>query len=203
MNTNWKHSRGGVNNEPAVLPLVLGADGLVDHALSEEEKRFLEGWRPTSSACEKDVGESARIAERIRAVPMQCWFNARRVVLKCDDYADAAYVEGWALPEGMASLEHAWLVKDGAVVDPTLPTRSATYFPGLEFRGRAGVEEFLRTTRGKKCKRSPFFYAFGWGGGESQSFRRCFEDAQRAFAERHRVAASGETGSAPIKEEAP
>jgi hypothetical protein len=53
-----------------------------------------------------------------------------------------------------------------------------SYFAGLEFQGRTGIEEFLSTPEGKKCKRSPFFYAFGWGGMKSPSFRKCWESAR-------------------------
>jgi hypothetical protein len=60
-----------------------------------------------------------------------------------------------------------------------------TYFPGLEFRGRGEIEAFLRTPKGRKCKRSPFFFAFGWGGQESPSFRRCYEQAQTVLVEKH------------------
>lgn len=178
------------------LPPIYVADGSELIPSVAPEEAFLRGWQPTLPACAKDVDESVRLGNHICAVPMQCWFNARRAVLKLTDYADAVYVEGWALPEGMAPLEHAWLVRKGAVVDPTLPARRVTYFPGLEFRGRAGIDEFLRTPQGEECKRSPFFYAFGWGGMDSPSFRRCFEDAQRAFAEWNGIASSGEADKA-------
>ena len=196
MNTNRKHSQGDVSSDRSLLPVHVAAGLALDEFA--EEKSFLRGWQPTLPVCEKDVGESVHLGNHIRAVPMQCWFNARRAVLKLTDYADAAYVEGWALPEGMAPLEHAWLVRAGAVVDPTLPSRRVTYFPGLEFRGRAGIDDFLRTPQGKECKRSPFFYAFGWGGMDNPSFRRCFEDAQRAFAGWNGIASSGEAENAPF-----
>jgi hypothetical protein len=191
MNTNRRLCQGDVSSDRPLPPVHVADCVAVDE--TAEEVAFHRRWQPTLPACEKDVDESVRLGNHIRAVPMQCWFNARRAVLKLTHYADAAYVEGWALPEGMAPLEHAWLVKKGAVVDPTLPARRVTYFPGLEFRARAGIEEFLRTPQGKECKRSPFFHAFGWGGMESPSFRRCFEDAQRAFADWNGIVSSGET----------
>ena len=51
------------------------------------------------------------------------------------------------------------------------------YFPGLEFVGRAGIDEFLATPGGRKCRRSPFLYAFGWGGGKSTSFSAAWKEA--------------------------
>ena len=82
--------------------------------------------------------------------------NALRVVQKLDDYADASYVEGVASLNGGPLIEHGWVcLSDGTVIDPTTPRRSGAYFPGLEFRGRAGIEEFLATPQGSTCKVPP------------------------------------------------
>ena len=51
-------------------------------------------------------------------------------------------------------------------------------YPGLEVRGRGGIGDSLATPAGRKCKHSPFFFAFGWGGHESETFRRA---RQRSF----------------------
>ena len=51
------------------------------------------------------------------------------------------------------------------------------YIPGLEIVGRAGIEGFLATRAGRKCRRSPFLYAFGWGGVESPSFSKAWKEA--------------------------
>jgi hypothetical protein len=108
---------------------------------------------------------------------MQCWFNARKAILRLPEYAEAGYVEGWAVVGGGMLLEHGWVAKDGAVIDPTLPTDEAVYFPGLEFPGRAGIEAFLATKEGRKCKKTPFFYAYGWGGRDSPGYQQAFKDA--------------------------
>jgi hypothetical protein len=142
--------------------------------ISPEEERFLSGWKPTQENNEKDIGESLRLAARVKAVPTQCWFNARKAVLKLKDYADASYVEGWMVFKDGLAIEHAWVVKDGEIIDPTLPVDEATYFPGLEFQGKAGIEEFLETPQGKKVRKSPYFYAFGWSGSSSPSFSQSF-----------------------------
>ena len=146
---------------------------------------LLTRWAPTSTSSHKDIGVSQKVAVLVSALPKQCWFNCRRAVEGLDEFAEASYVEGWALGENCPAYEHAWLVLDGKIIDPTLPDSSLTYFPGLEFRGRAEIEAFLRTPRGRACRKSPFFYAFGWGGQNSPSFRRCYEQAQKALVERH------------------
>jgi hypothetical protein len=150
--------------------------------VSTEENGLLSGWQPTTLATMKDYAESARVSRKIRAGMSQCWFNARKAVMKLEDYANASYIEGWAVFH--LAVEHGWIVHNGKIIDPTLPDREGVYFPGLEFRGRQGIETFLATKEGKKCKRSPFFYAFGWGGMESPSFRQCYEDAQACFTAR-------------------
>lgn len=143
---------------------------------SDEE--FVLGWQPTSTATEKDLAESRRIAMAVKAVPSQCWFNARKAVLRLDDYAEASYVEGWAMVGGVLEIEHGWVVRGGRIIDPTLPEDHITYFAGLEFRGRAGIEEFLTTPQGKRCKNTPFFCAFGWGGHKSPSFARAARECR-------------------------
>jgi hypothetical protein len=141
---------------------------------------FLGRWQPTSTAHQKDEQESERVGRKVRAGVKQCWFNARKAILKVPEYAEASHVEGWAcLPFPM---EHGWIVRDGVIVDPTLPHDEGAYFPGLEFRGCSEIEAFLDTPPGRRCKKSPFFYAFGWGGMQSPSFRKCYEEAMEYCA---------------------
>lgn len=140
---------------------------------------FLLGWAPQSFPEKKDENESRRVAVAIKAAPSQCWFNARRAIERLDEYAEASYVEGWCVLSGGMCVEHGWLVLNGVIIDPTLPEGVMAYFPGLVFRGREGIAGSLKTKEGRKCRKSPFFYAFGWGGGHSPSFmaayRRCLE----------------------------
>ncbi|QDV35697.1 hypothetical protein [Tautonia plasticadhaerens] len=147
--------------------------------VEDEEVAFLTGWQPMTGITGKDVDESVRVNRLIGAVPGQCWFNARRVVQGLVGYADASYVEGIAVLNGGQLLEHGWVCRpDGMVIDPTLPTAGGAYYPGLEFRGRPGIEAFLGTPEGRRCKRSPFYYAFGWGGRDSPGMRRAWEQSR-------------------------
>lgn len=134
-------------------------------------------WEPVSEVSGKDAEESARVARSIGAVVKSCFFNARKAILKLEDYRDASYVEGFAIIDMGAAIEHGWIVREGQVVDPTLPIGTRAYYPGLEFQGRDGINEFLATPAGRRCKNTPFFYAFGWGGDDSESFRRARRDA--------------------------
>ncbi len=100
---------------------------------------------------------------------------ARLAIFKLPRYADASYIEGVAVL-GTLPFDHDWIVRDGKIVDPALPDAGVVYFPGLEFQGLAGIEEFLRTPRGSDCKDSPFWLAFGLGGMDSPSYRKCYDD---------------------------
>jgi hypothetical protein len=143
------------------------------------EQRFYEGCQPTSPmTTEKDKAESHRVGRAIRAAMKRCWFNARKAVLKLDDYADASYIEGWVVDlDGGSMMEHGWVMRNGKVIDPTLPHKNYAHFPGLEFKGRKAIEEFLATPLGRKHRKDPFFYAFGWGGCESPGYMKAFYDA--------------------------
>lgn len=159
-----------------LAPIVIGPDGsIVEEAVPPEMADFLMQWQPSSHPTKKDEAESERVRRRVRSQPKRCWFNARRAILKLDDYADASYVEGWAVHDNGLMIEHGWVVREGVIIDPTIPRKPYRYFPGLEFRGRTGIAEFLATPEGRKCRRSPFFFAFGWGGGDSPSYTRAFQ----------------------------
>ena len=75
------------------------------------------------------------------------------------------------------AIEHGWVVRDGRIIDPTLPDGVRAYYPGLEFRGSDGVRDFLASEEGRGCKNTPFFHGFGWGGHGSESFRQARRDA--------------------------
>ncbi|WP_165247998.1 hypothetical protein [Paludisphaera soli] len=170
------HSEGKVMEDDVKEAERHQAGLIATENISEEERAFFTGWQPVAQFKGKDVEDSARLRRAIRAAPKRCWFNARRVVQKLDDYADALYIEGIACLNGFTPMEHGWVVRqDGSLIDPTLPAASGVYFPGLEFRGRAGIEEFLATPRGREYRRFPFFYAFGWGGEHSPGMRRAWE----------------------------
>ena len=137
-----------------VKPIVIRSDGTIaPEEFTEEELEFFQGWQPSTKVTRKDIEESVRVRHLIRAVPKQCFFNAKRVVQKLDAYAADSYVEGIACLGSGLLIEHGWVCRpDGTIMDPTLPTHEGVYFPGLEFRGRTGICEFLATPRGRKCK---------------------------------------------------
>jgi hypothetical protein len=151
--------------------ITLRADGTIeDEPSSEQEARFYQAWQPTSGPTGTDFEESLRVARLVHAEPKRCWLNARMVILKLEDYAGARYVEGFALTRHGMVVEHGWVVRDGLIIDPTLPEEFAAYFPGLEFQGRAGIAEFLASPLGRAHRRSPFFHAFGFAGQKSPSY---------------------------------
>jgi hypothetical protein len=141
-------------------------------------------WRPTVFHANRDPVESARVGHAVRAVPGQCWLNARRAILRLAEYAGATYVEGWAVFDDVLPIEHAWVRRGNAVIDPTMPDKRAVYFPGLEVSGRQEIASFLKAPEGRKCKNTPFFYAFGWGGMDCPSFRAAGKAALAYLRER-------------------
>ncbi|AWM39839.1 hypothetical protein GobsT_17900 [Gemmata obscuriglobus] len=157
--------------EAAALPFT-DADRHRLFGHTEEDLAFFQTYQPVCGSPPKDEAGSKELGDRIRAVPKQCWFNARRAVMRLKDFAGASYVEGWAVCDSGMMIEHGWVVRDGVLLDPTLPTGVEVYFPGLEFRGRDEITAFLATPQGKKCKRTPFFYEYGWGGWFSPTMRQ-------------------------------
>ena len=150
----------------------------IDEASPPEEKEWCRGWLPSEPwPALKDVAESWRVRTRIHAKVKKCWFNARKTVLMLDEYADASYVEGWAILKCGMPIEHGWVVRGNTIIDPTLPEMVTRYCPGLEFKGCSGIVEFLTTPRGKRCGRTPCFFAFGWGGMHHPGMRRAWQAA--------------------------
>lgn len=165
------------------LPFVF-LDGPPSVAELSPTDTFLSGWRPSSCPTRKDVAESLRTGELIGAEPKQCYFNARSVLRSLPEYSDAAYVEGYVVTGRNDLMEHGWLLRNEAVVDPTLPTDDVVYFPGLEFRGRQQIRDFLRTDHGRQCNGHPFHWAFGASGRKSETFRAAFDKARTHQAEK-------------------
>jgi hypothetical protein len=116
--------------------------------------------------------------ERIGVEQQQCYYNCFRTLLYCGEYSrDAVYVEGIYL--GMP-MEHGWLEIDGQIVDPTLPTDTGIYFPGLRYKGMPELSQSLRLPKKKYKGDFPICYRFGWGGDDSPDFRAARE-ASTAF----------------------
>jgi hypothetical protein len=162
--------------------LTIGPDGTIEEERdSEEDARFYQSWQPTSQPTGNDLEESLRVARLVRAEPKRCWLNARKIVLKLDEYAGASYVEGFAITRDPLVIEHGWVVRDGLIVEPTLLGEVLAYFPGLEFRGRAEIGAFLASRLGRTHERTPFFHAFGFAGQKSPSYARAMVEAYEHF----------------------
>jgi hypothetical protein len=128
----------------------------------------------------KDVAESKRTRKLVGAKAKQCYLNAFHVIQEVEGYANADYVEGIAVIEGVIEIEHGWVEKDGVVVDPTLPLDDLVYFAGLRFRGQQELAEGLQIPRPSGTTEDfPIFYRFGWGGIESPEFRAALVAANR------------------------
>lgn len=162
------------------------ASGSIASEHSLEDQALYQGFQPSSFPTRKDVAESRRVGKAVRAQRKRCWFNARNAILKLKDYAEASYCEGWVRFSG-GNCEHGWIVKDGVIIDPTLPDQEVIYFPGLEFVGRAGIAEFLATPQGRRQRHYPFFCAFGWHGKHSASYMRAFAQLLELIAKRKKT----------------
>ena len=128
----------------------------------------------------KDVAESKRTRKLVVAKAKQCYLNAFRVIQEVEEYADADYVEGIVVIEGVMVIEHGWVEKDGVIVDPTLPSDDIVYFAGLRFRGQRELAEGLQIPKPPRTTDDfPIFYRFGWGGIESPEFRAALVSANR------------------------
>ncbi|MFO1043287.1 MAG: hypothetical protein U0941_15950 [Planctomycetaceae bacterium] len=137
-------------------------------------------WNPFTKAKQKDELESDRVGDMVNVEANECYFNARRVIRSLPDYYEASYVEGFVVTEKGECFEHGWIVKDGKIVDPTLPHGDDSYFPALEFVGQVGIRQFLSTHVGNKYSNRPFHQAFGWNPGiECQDFLHAFKAAMK------------------------
>jgi hypothetical protein len=131
----------------------------------------------------KNVSESQRTSQKIKARAKRCYNNAVRVVTMLPEYANATYVEGFAvLPSGVP-LEHGWVEMNGEIIDPTLIGDGITYFPGLRFDGERGIAEAFTIPKPDYTEEDlPIFYRMGWGGSDSPEFsdasRRAWEFAR-------------------------
>lgn len=140
-------------------------------------------WHHFTCANEKDEMESQRIGNKVEVKANQCYFNARRVIRSLPDYSEATYIEGFIVTENGACYEHGWIVKDGKIIDPTLPYGVKSYFPGLEFTGQEGIRQFLSTPLGNRYGNYPFHEAFGWNPGlDCEIFLEAFRQAMKCLS---------------------
>ena len=128
---------------------------------------------------DKDKVESKWICKLVRAKPQQCYYNAFRVIMEVPEYAEADYVEGMISSGGLL-IEHGWIEKDEAIIDPTLPLGDQVYFSGLRFIGRMGLAKAIKIPKPRHTREDfPIFYRFGWGGIDSPEFRAACVAAYR------------------------
>lgn len=161
------------------LPFVFLQGPIVSDKMSPPPA-FLLRWQPATTVDEKDETESERVASIVGSEANQCYWNARKVIRSLPGYSDATYIEGFVVTHDGAIFEHGWIIKDGKIVDPTI-LHETTYFPGLEFRGREQIREFLQTEWGSRFNGYPFHKAFGDGGFESPSFVQAFRQARQCL----------------------
>ncbi len=140
-------------------------------------------WHHFTCANEKDEMESKRIGNKVEVKANQCYFNARRAIRSLPDYSEATYIEGFIVTENGECFEHGWIVKDGKIIDPTLPNGVKSYFPGLEFTGREGIRQFLSTPLGNRYGNYPFHEAFGWNPElDCEIFLEAFRQAMKCLS---------------------
>ena len=125
-----------------------------------------------------DREESLRLQSRMKVYAKECYFNAKRAIMRLKDYEHATYVEGFAATVLGFPVEHAWIVREGKIIDPTLPEHVEAYYPGIEVHGREGLKAFY-ATQGRRYSRCPLFYAFGWGGQDHPGFRKARAESDR------------------------
>jgi hypothetical protein len=125
-----------------------------------------------------DREESLRLKSRIKVHAKECYFNARRAIMRLKDYETATYVEGFAATVLGIPIEHAWIVRESKIIDPTLPEQVEAYYPGIVVHGREGLKAFY-AAHGRKYSRCPLFYAFGWGGVDHPGFREARAESDR------------------------
>jgi hypothetical protein len=128
----------------------------------------------------KDVAASLQLRKRIRAKAKECYWNAFKAIQNVPDYHDATYVEGFAiLSAPVFVFEHAWIEKEGTIIDPTLPEDKYTYVAGLRWQGVVEVSRALMAPKSRGSPDLPFFYRYGWGGCDSPTFHAARLKAER------------------------
>jgi hypothetical protein len=124
----------------------------------------------------KNVLESVKLHEAVRAKHKQCYINAVRVIWNVPGYKRATYVEGIAVVDGMC-IEHGWVEREAEIFDPTLPDEIMVYFPGLKFAGEKGIAEAMRRPKPEGAEDLPFFCRYGWSGRVSPEFCNAWKQA--------------------------
>jgi len=98
-----------------------------------------------SASAQHTLNEELSQRAAVGANGKSCWRNAFNALTCLPDLAGAEYIEGWAvMKRSRQIIEHGWLEKDGAVVDPTTPGQIEGYFAGLRFSAAQALQVFER-----------------------------------------------------------
>lgn len=82
----------------------------------------------------KNVSESKRAGQAVKAKKKQCYINAMRVIWYVPEYEQADYVEGYAVIDCNFCIEHGWVEQGGVVIDPTLHDDGIVFFLACDSR---------------------------------------------------------------------
>lgn len=75
-------------------------------------------FRPTRELTDEEYDELAQVREDHDCQTQQCYYNAQRLILVSGEWT---YCEGYMLEDGLVPIKHAWVERDGAVWEVTLP----------------------------------------------------------------------------------
>lgn len=127
----------------------------------------------------KNVSLSQTLREKVGARPQQCFHNAYLVVANERDFINATYVEGIAVDKcGFIIGEHGWIVKEGEIIDPTLPDDDLLYFPVLQFEGHAALCRAMWEIPKRSEEDWPIMWRFGWIPGHLPERDRAWQAAR-------------------------
>lgn len=88
----------------------------------------------------KNIAASVKAGKSVRAKPNYCWQNAANLMFK-DGFENASYIEGAVItPLLDTPREHAWVILNEEIIDPTLPEKEMHYFVAHQW----SFEEFER-----------------------------------------------------------
>jgi hypothetical protein len=136
-----------------------------------------------------DLGESARVSERVAAMNKQCWWNALRGLRSVyRTTPGAAYVEGHAISRFGIIAEHGWIeLADGRIVDPTpswheylidgteTAEQAQVYFPAVRYT----VADLKARLRGRTPKRMPLSHGDEWGMDPATPYGAAYNAAHK------------------------
>ena len=138
----------------------------------------------------------------------QCYRNCRQVIQHYKEYRDAIYVEGFWHSDTGSYIPHAWIEREGWVIDPTSALvgiymsmlykerhavsppdeeyaikrmRLSRYWSGIRIDGRKGLTE-QRKLLGRKYYEEPFWHSYdgAWRKVQNRVFQEVWGMTQAA-----------------------